>query len=131
MRNKLIEIHFHRGALICSFASYNSTDHVSETQREKHTHGVFMSIFSWNGHLKCHLGAEGPLQGCWARQWCWTNIGDAQQVALPWEAESEKLEGTAQLHQTRELISFFTPLHPPFGTHHVPVPWEQLRCIPW
>lgn len=57
-----MEMHYHRGTLICSFASYNSMDHVSEIQREKCTHGVFMSVFSWNEHFKCHLGAEGPLQ---------------------------------------------------------------------
>lgn len=35
-----------------------------------------------------------------------TDTGDAQQVALPWEAELGKLEGIAQLHQTRELNLF-------------------------
>lgn len=49
-----------------------------------------------------------------------TDTGDAQQVALPWEAELGKLEGIAQLHQTRELIPFFTPFshsHIPQGKH--------------
>lgn len=57
-----------------------------------------------------------------------TTVGDAQQVALPWETEPGKLEGIAQLHQTREIITILTTLHPPFG---IPVPWQQLRCIPW
>lgn len=56
-----------------------------------------------------------------------TTVGDAQQVALLWETEPGKLKGIAQLHQTREIIAFLTTLHPPFG---IPVPWQQLRCIP-
>lgn len=48
--------------MICSFVSYNVKNHIFEIQREKCTHGVFMSVFSWNWHFKCHLDGDGPLQ---------------------------------------------------------------------
>lgn len=44
-----------------------------------------------------------------------TNAGDALQVALPWEAEPGKLEGRAELHQSRELIKHL--FHPFAPTH--------------
>lgn len=95
-----------------------------------HSWCIYVS-FQLEWVLKCHLGGEGPGSDAGQGRAGGADTGDAQQVALPWEAELGKLEGIAQLHQTRELITFFTPLHPPFGIQPVPVPWEQLRCIPW
>lgn len=128
MRNKLIEIHYHGGTTICSFASCNVEDHIFEIQREKRTPGVFMSVFSWNWHLKCHLDGDGPLQR--DRETLGKMLvvgpmqappeGDAQQVALRLQTSShgkQSLEERVRLPQTTELIAFFTPFtHPLVST---------------
>lgn len=117
--------------MICSFVSYNIKDHIFEIQREKCTHGVFMSVFSWNRHLKCHLDGDSALQ------WDCVTLGemlvtgstqappkgDTQQVALHLQTYStcchgmqslEKLEGGVQLPKTTGLFTFFT--HPLVST---------------
>jgi len=113
--------------MICSFVSCNVKDHIFEIQREKRTHRVVTSVFSWNRYLKCHLDGDGPLQ-----RDCVTlgkmlamgptpapPDGDAQRVAPRLQTFStrchgkqslEKLEGRVQLPGTMGLSTFFT--HP-------------------
>lgn len=130
--------------MICSFVSYYVKDHIFEIQREKCTYTVFMSLFSWNWHLKCHQDGDSPLQ-----RDCETSgktlvvgppqappEGDAQQAALHLQTYStcchgkQSLEERVQLPQTTKLTTFSTPFHTPFGFHRVSLPWQQPRCIP-
>lgn len=109
--------------MICSFVSYYVKDHIFEIQREKCTYTVFMLLFSWNWHLKCHQDGDGPLQ-----RDCETSgktlvvgppqappEGDAQQAALHLQTYStcchgkQSLEERVQLPQNHEAYHLFHP----------------------
>lgn len=145
MRNKLIEIHYHGGTMICSFVSYKVKDHIFDIQREKCTHGVFMSLFSWNCHLKCHLDGDGPLQrdSVMLGKTLVTGLmqaspkGYTQQVALHLLTYSACCHGKQEPGKAGRRSSA-TPnhgashlFHPPFGFHRDSVPWQQTKYILW